>query len=264
MRWTGLSVERAASVSAKWVLAKWVLAKRKGRAMGRRRDERREFPRGQVVASTVGIQNGGFTSRYVVDDLSAGGALLRGQGRLEPGESIRLLMELPRSAPFGLDARVVRARHGTNGECTVGVTFDHRDDGARDLIHDVVMDALAEGNGPAVLIVEDEPRLRRELEREVALLGHRVRSASTPLNVLRWLEDETERVDAVLIDCALGAADALGLTTFVATEYPEVRRVVVQRDTTASRSPRAATETPFHDPVLAAPWDWATLDRLLA
>lgn len=216
------------------------------------------------MASTVGIHNGGCTSRYVVDNLSVGGALIRGPGNLAAGEPIRLLMELPGSAPFGVDARVVRAEHESSGECSAGVSFDHRDEGASDLIHDVVMDALTETSGPAVLIVEDDARVRRELEREVALLGRRVRSASTPLNALRWLEDEDERVDTALIDCALGAADALGLTTFVATEYPHVRRVVVQRDTSASRGPRAAPETTFHDPVLAAPWDWATLSRLLA
>src|SRR5579859_4289588 len=77
-------------------------------------EERRLYARVAVVGSAIVLASGRYVGTYLLENLSASGALLVGDTTLTVGDQVRLLLQLyGQSRRFVLEASVVR--HATEG-----------------------------------------------------------------------------------------------------------------------------------------------------
>ena len=112
-------------------------------------NERRHHPRVDVAASAVVLMPGSSSPvRYVVDDLSVGGALLRDGPPLMTGDVIRMALHLRCSAPLLLDAELVRRKPNSGLGSGYAVAFRQLTAAQEDVIQDAILNALEELNAP--------------------------------------------------------------------------------------------------------------------
>src|SRR6202007_1434470 len=76
-----------------------------------------------------------------------------------------------------------------------------------------------------VLIVDDEPNIRRTLSLQLEGRGHRVRAAGSIEEAKR--EVAGRRFDLALVDLRLGTGSGLDLMSWLRAEYPELKIVVI-------------------------------------
>ncbi len=112
-----------------------------------------------------------------------------------------------------------------------------------------------------VLVVDDEPGIRRVLSRALTRLGHTVVLATTGEEACQVLE--TSQVDVVMMDLRMPSMSGQTLYHAIASQWPElVGRVVVM-----SGDPEADDHESWlslHDlPVLPKPFDIAQLLHLI-
>lgn len=88
-----------------------------------RADERRRYERRAVVASAAVLTDTKYVGTYLVENLSAGGALLVGDARLEVGERVQVLLHLPGKEPVHLVAKIVRQQVNGAAEHRFAVAF---------------------------------------------------------------------------------------------------------------------------------------------
>lgn len=93
--------------------------------------ERRRHPRAGVSTSTTAYLDDVERTRYVVENLSAGGALLSGGPHLPVGAELSLILHIREGRTISVRARVVR--HGDS--TTLGVEFIGLGAADEDLIH---------------------------------------------------------------------------------------------------------------------------------
>jgi signal transduction histidine kinase len=78
------------------------------------------------------------------------------------------------------------------------------------------------GGGETVLVVEDDPAMRRIVRRQLLELGYLVLEADRAANALRLLE--TERVDLLFTDIVTpGSIDGIALARTAAARWPELK-----------------------------------------
>jgi CheY-like chemotaxis protein len=176
---------------------------------------------------------------------------------MERGAKVRVLLELPKCEPIPLDARVVRSTRAFCQVSALAVAFRHRGDETEDWIQDAVLGALVRAQRPAVLLVDDDPCGARGLEKEIAFVGRRVVRVPTALDAVQALEDTHRRFDLSFVSAQLRSTHAREVITFLAEEYPHLRRVLVQR-----RPDGLLAGTPV-DATLQAPWSRQRLISVL-
>lgn len=229
-----------------------------------RQDERRRSPRSEVPASAVVLAGGRCGGRYRVENLSAGGALLVGDGRVRPGERVTMFLELPGLKPIRLGAEVLR-RQGEAGDARVAVAFRQLAPGVEDTIQRVVLaslERLHEASVPHVLVVDDAPQVCRALERDLHALGRRAVSAATPREAVTSLCGGERHIDAAVVDLRLGDADGLELLAFFSDRRPDVRRILMSGNLRPCQLELAVTSGRAHA-VIDKPWTRADLARVL-
>ncbi|MBI5479920.1 MAG: PilZ domain-containing protein [Deltaproteobacteria bacterium] len=158
-----------------------------------RQDERRRHPRSEVVATAVVLATNKYAGHYLVENLSAGGALLVGDAELEPGERLKMLLQLPGRKPISLSAEVVRRQVNDAQECLFAVAFRHLSAGIEDTIQQVVLatlERLHDASQPEVLVVDDSREVGTHRLSPVALCAAFPRSDysgdSAPRPGPRW------------------------------------------------------------------------------
>jgi hypothetical protein len=115
-----------------------------------KKDERRQHPRVDVVASAVILLPGiGSPARYVVEDLSVGGAMLRGGPPLGTRDPVRLVLHLRGFEPILVDAAPVRQSREGGSASAIAVAFRRLTPVQEDIIQDAILKALEALNGPA-------------------------------------------------------------------------------------------------------------------
>ncbi len=89
------------------------------------RSERRQHARTPVSATAVVFARAKYVGSYLVEDLSAGGALLVGDGPLPDAAPIELLLQLAGAAPHRLSGHVLRRQTAPDGRHLFAVRFEH-------------------------------------------------------------------------------------------------------------------------------------------
>lgn len=104
--------------------------------------ERRKHRRVDLPATAVLIRGGLDAGRYVVQNLSAAGALLTGDGDVEVGTPVQFRLEMDGHAPVSVRGRVVRRAETVSDLVVLAVAFHHRRPDTEDAIQQAVLDAL--------------------------------------------------------------------------------------------------------------------------
>jgi CheY-like chemotaxis protein len=201
--------------------------------------------------------------RYLVDNLSVGGALLTGGPLLSIGQELRVTLQLDKHAIGPLRAEMVR-REGPSGEA-VGIAFAALTVAEEDAIQQAILDALeAEVSGrraQRALVVDDSVHVRQSLMHDLVSLGHSAIAAATPLEAMMRLEDPQAEFDIVLVDLCSKTVDGLALLRYLAEHHPCTRRVLMSGDVRPDQL-KLARLTGQADDVLPKPWDRQALARV--
>jgi CheY-like chemotaxis protein len=232
--------------------------------MGRKQPaaaDKRAFPRGSVVGSAIVIRGEAYVGTYVLENLSAGGALLAGDTKLSIGERVRIMLQLHvRARRFVLEASV--ARHETRGDQGVfAVRFERLSAAAQDAIHDAVVHELKRSpSGSVVLIIDSAVGHADDLARQVEELGSTAVPLGNALEAVAWLQTSVSRTKAVIVDAGLDVVDGLAMLQFIAHDYPAVRRVLACNEEEPFRS---ALDSGAVHALLVKPWDPTSVRRVL-
>ena len=190
--------------------------------------ERRSHERGRVAAIAIVWSEERGPIRYVVEDLSAGGALLSGGPELAVGE--RLTLGLHVAGVHLVDLRAEAIRHTP----ARGTAVAFRDVRAldEDMIQQAVLGALEafrRGDCPSrhVLVVDDSETVCKTLQRELGDLGHHVACAWTLEQAAAKINDPYVRFDIAIVDLSVGSLEGLELLKTISTSHPGVHRVLM-------------------------------------
>ena len=203
--------------------------------------------------------------RFIVQNLSAGGALLTGRRDVPLDERVRVMLPLPGRDPLVVDGRVARRADAGNEIVALAVQFRHKSPRTEDEIHEALASELlriSRVEQRSALVVQDSPELCGRLQRDLEQMGYQVHLARTPLDVVRVLEDPQIGVDVAFVDVSAGEVDGLALLRFLRDEHPGVRRVLVQGAVRPSVAELMETASFVHR-VLAEPWDRSVLNDTL-
>jgi c-di-GMP-binding flagellar brake protein YcgR len=105
-------------------------------------NERRRLTRSdRVIATALVLADGKYAGAFVVENLSGGGALLIGDGRIEIGTQVTLLLQLDRAPLLPLVANVVRHHSDEAGVHFFAVAFSELQPAALETIQRAVLAA---------------------------------------------------------------------------------------------------------------------------
>jgi CheY-like chemotaxis protein len=228
--------------------------------------ERRRHPRSEVVASATVLAASGYAGSFLVENLSAGGALLTGDPRVELGERVTMLLHLPSRQPIRLTAEIIRREVRESQERAYAVAFRQISPADEDAIQDLVLhtlERLHDESKPIVLVVDDILEARHALERDLRALGRRAVSVATPLEAVDQLSHTDRRIDTALVDLRLGHADGLELMAFLADSHPDIRRVLMSGCVQPWQLDLAITSGRAHA-VLDKPWSRLALAKAIS
>src|SRR5882672_10908304 len=152
--------------------------------------ERRSHERGKVAAIAIVWSDEHGPLRYLVEDLSAGGALLRGGPEIAVGRKLGLSLHVAGEHLLDLQGEVIR-RVSPRG---LAIAFRAMSASAEDAIHQTVLSALEahrRGECPSrhVLVVDESETICKSLQRDLASLGHHVVYARTPEDAAARIHD---------------------------------------------------------------------------
>lgn len=204
--------------------------------------------------------------RCWVRDISIGGALLLGSERLEVGATYAAHLHLPWTGSVRLPVQVKREQPGWGGARAYGVAFDRAPRPALASI----LDTLLADQGTAsnrsfttAVVVTRRDGLEEALARDLERIGVGWVLARTPLDLVLWLHHRRITISAVIVDLAFNQELLFPLLGFLASEYPEVRRVIVSDGPFLPRRGAVAIEGRA-SAVLNSPWDCHQLEQTLS
>jgi len=228
-------------------------------------DNRRSHERVSVPTTAVLFQGEAAVGRYVVQNVSAGGALLTGRRTVGPQADVRLLLPLVGDEPMVLGARIKRRAQALNGLVAVAVAFEHESALSETAFREAVLHAGPRSDPekrPVALVVTDKTNARETLQKALTGLGRQPVVAATPLDAVRVLEDPRLHVDAAFVDVNAAEASGLEILSFIHDEHPRVRRILLQLDIRPSVVDLMRASEFVHAS-LREPWDEATLGDVL-
>lgn len=224
-----------------------------------RRTDRRVFPRAAAMGSAIVLAGERYVGTYMLENVSASGALLVGDTNLSEGDGVRLLLQLNhRARRFSLEASVVRhTKRGAQG--LFAVQFAHVPAAVQDALQSAVLRHLDAQRNEVCLIVDLSSDDAAWLERDLQEIGREAVVVQTPLDVIVWLESPEALVGTVIANGVLDTPDGLSLLEFIGRDYSDVRRTLTCSGPLA-RVHREAVARGLAHAILEKPW---TRDSLL-
>jgi hypothetical protein len=216
----------------------------------RSQKDRRSHGRSDLLATAIVVHRNRPVGWFVVQNLSAGGALLTGSHAVEAGQRVRVLLRLSAQRMVAVWGKVVRRSPSAGGVVSLAVAFPHPSDVTQDVLQEEALASLLRAGRPAVLVLSDRRDVRMGLAGQVERMGRAVRTAGTPLDAVRWLEDPAAHIDTVVVPRSMGRPGAFAMLGFFADEYPALRRVLLP-DGPASLASTAPADTAASDRELA-------------
>jgi hypothetical protein len=223
-------------------------------------EERRRHPRGEVIATCEVFSPGRHVGTYIVENLAAGGACLVGEAPLPMGEQVRVVLQLPRRAPLGLLARVVR-REELGSSRRFAVAFVDVTAEEEDSIHQGIVAELERVHArrfATVLVVDQAGEVRDALERDLREVGRQAVAVATPLEAVGWLINSEVRFETAVVNLSSGAGQGVDVLEFLSAELPHIRRVAMGDDGSSFRLDLAVRSGRAHA-ALRRPWNRADL-----
>lgn len=222
--------------------------------------DKRAFPRVSMVGSAIVSREAVYIGTYLLENLSAGGALLAGDTKLNVGDQVQVVLQLQFHARrFLLEAVVVR--HASRGDQALfAVRFERLSPAVQQAIQDTVLSELVrKPAGCVVLIIDPAPDDAMRVAHDVQELGSTPVPLATALEAIAWLRTSQALIEAVIVEAGL-ESDGLAMLQLIAHDYPAVRRVLA----CANAEPfRLHVESGRVHSLLTKPWDLKSLGRAL-
>ncbi len=215
--------------------------------------ERRRSPRAVVLGTATVLTDAGPKGPYILENLSAGGALLSGAEGFAVGTSVRLLLRLS-GATYRLEGVVVR-QHPLGGRETLAIAFQRTPAPVEQTIHGLVVAQLErQHEATAVVIVDSCRGHMTAFERDLRSLGRAATLFATAPEATAFLDNPRIAFDIALVEIGDASAE---LFPRLSRDFPRVRRI----GTYAGTEP--LTIGACTDARLAKPWTLATLTRAM-
>lgn len=199
--------------------------------------------------------------RYLVEDLSQRGALVRGGPPLSPETALTVELLLPDREPLTLDGKVIRRQRGgrRRGTPSLAVHFTAPSVDAEESLQDYIVGLVLKELGPRVLIGCSRERERSALATTVKALGCSPISVGTALELLLQLESSGGAPQAVILGSYLEGGMPADIGRYLAQTHPSIRRVLVSRP---GWRPHVEAAEHFHK-VTPKPWTQEDLGEAL-
>jgi len=182
--------------------------------------ERRRSFRVEPTHTSAICRTAWVVSRLDVEDISAGGARLRGRPGASVGDSVRLWLLTPAGSLTAIGGMVVRRERRAASD-SIGVAFDALAADAEQALDGLLADQLTRLKRPLAVIAgvdRDQARVRR---RRLHGEGYRTCAVITPLDLIHTLEVEAD-VAVVILGERLGGIGAAAIRSFMAHLRPEL------------------------------------------
>src|SRR5258708_37609312 len=115
--------------------------------------ERRQTERTQVVGSAIVVTERCYVGTFLVENVSADGALLAGESQLPIDQEVRVLLQLYGARRIGLRAKIVRHAE-RDGQHIFALRF-RPTPAVQDFLQKVAL-RLLEASSPITLVVEED------------------------------------------------------------------------------------------------------------
>jgi len=180
-----------------------------------------------------------YLGPLVVENLSAGGALLLGGSGWRVGQRVEVELRLRRASPIRAPAVIVRIEtHRT--PVGFAVQFQDLPESVEESINEAVRKAIERTQAPGRKVIVVTPR-----EEDILLLGLSIASlgfepliVNTVLEALRWLQDPHTVVSGLMIDSGAEGNTGLDALAWCADAFPRVRCVMIVREGELHGRPR--------------------------
>ena len=222
-----------------------------GRIMGRRPDRRRHR-RARIAATATAFLEHERLGDYLVENVSASGALISLGPLLAVSDELRISLALRNEQPLSMAATVVRSALLPGGRRGLGLEFRNVDPEVQDTLQQAVLRELEAATEPAVLVVGEPCALVVTLSRDVVRAGRGVLYASTPLEAIGLVEGAAAKGQVVLCLAGGSVERTCALISVLGGGLPEARCVAVG-------SPKCQ-----NCPSLPVPWGRAALASAMA
>jgi len=219
--------------------------------------ERRKWPRAQFSAMARVSLPDRPSEVFGIHNLSAGGALLEGDGGFIVGDTVEISLELPGYDYVSMGARVVRVEMNERGNPVFAITFPGIDAALEDAIHNAILNHLEDihtQRAPLVLVVDGNQKVCRNLSRDLEALDRVVLSALRSSDAIDMLRSDTSRFDTTFVDLFPGRTDGIELLTFLSNTYPSIRRILMVSKNAAGLSDEYHSAVKIAHAVLRKPW----------
>lgn len=165
--------------------------------------DRRDHYRVDLDGRALLFQRGDPIGQYAVENLSAGGVMVSGEGDLRPGHLVHVLIDLAAGEQtMSLTGAVRRVRDG-NGALGIAIAFPSLSADQEDAIQDAVLRALLRRDTRSqrrpLLVFEPRRRVREEIESEIRSFGIPAIGVDCLADAVRELEDEETEYAGLVI-----------------------------------------------------------------
>jgi len=196
----------------------------------RAQQDRRDHHRIDVDGRAVLFQRGDPVGQYALENLSAGGVMVSGEGQLRPGHLVHLLIDLATGdQTMSLTGSVRRVRDGGNG-AAVAIAFPSLSADQEDAIQDAMLRALLRRDTGVqrlpLLVFEPRRRVREEIEAEIRSFGIPVRGVESLEDAVRELEGEETEYAGLVIHSVMHDSRSMDVVEFF-TRSENLRTIIL-------------------------------------
>jgi len=168
--------------------------------------------------------------QYALENLSAGGAMVTGDGDLRPGHLVHVLIDLSATAQtMSLTGSIRRVRNGLDGS-GVAIAFPSLSADQEDAIQDAVLRALLRRDVQQprrpLLVFEPRRRVREEIEAEIRSFGIPVTGVDCLADAVRELEDDETQYAGLVIHSVIHESRAMDVVEFF-TKSELLRTIII-------------------------------------
>lgn len=187
--------------------------------------DRRTHARASAPLIATVFGDGRKIGDYLLQNLSAGGALLINGPPLVVGAPLFLVLQGACGTPFRVGGVVLRSELNVDLGPTAAVAFRGSTQAQQDLLQDLVLRALECEHSPGVLVFDHRPYFLALMTRDLVALRRRVILAMTELELVRCLSNEEACLSAVVVDLARDPMSAFETLDVVRHCFPGARRI---------------------------------------
>ena len=187
-------------------------------------------PRVNVTSDVQVRVKGRDAGSFKIRNLSTSGALIGGIPPVNGPEPLEVRFEIMgRNVP--VPARVMRIE-ASGRDPAFAVQFDHTAESQAMLaaLVESAIVGIATRRTPSVILITANDVRDPALEQSLVDRGYHVHVVDSGRDTFRWLQDPATKVDAVLMSTAHGLASKIAFLELLATEFPDVRRILYSAD----------------------------------